>query len=139
MILYLDASALVKLYIEEPGSRKVRKAVEKARIVSTSRLACVEARAGIARKHREGELSKEEHNRMVDDLVRDWGNYFIVEVSEGVAKLGGELMERHPLRGFGAIHLASALLLRNRTDLDVLFSSFDDRLNEAARAEGLNV
>ena len=139
MILYLDASALVKLYIEEPGSERVREALKEASIVSTSRLACVEARAGIARKHREGELSKEEHNRMVDDLVRDWGNYFIVEVSEGVAKLGGELMERHPLRGFGAIHLASALLLRNRTDLDVLFSSFDDRLNEAARAEGLNV
>jgi len=94
MILYLDTSALVKLYTEEAGSRKVRKAVEKARIVSTSRVACVEARAGIARKHREGELSKEEHNRMVDDLVRDWGNYFIVEVSEGVAKLGGELVER---------------------------------------------
>ena len=139
MILYLDTSALVKLYIEEPGSERVREALKEASIVSTSRVAYVEARAGIARKHREGELSKEEHNRMVDDLVRDWGNYFIVEVSEGVVKLGGELTERHPLRGFGAIHLASALLIRNRTDLDVLFSSFDDRLNGAARAEGLNV
>ena len=139
MILYLDASALVKLYIEEPGSERVREVLKEASIVSTSRVACVEARAGIARKHREGELSKEEHNRMVDDLVRDWGNYFIVEVSESVAKPGGTLTERLSLRGFDAIHLASALLLRNRTCLDVSFSCFDERLRAAAEAEGLMV
>ena len=139
MILYLDTSALVKLYIEEPGSERVREALNEAPIVSTSRVAYVEARAGIARKRREGDLSERDHARVVDGLVRDWGNYFIVEVSESVAKLGGELVERHPLRGFDAIHLASALLIRNRADLDVLFSSFDDRLNEAARAEGLKI
>ena len=58
MILYLDTSALVKLYIEESGSQEVKKALEEARIVSTSRVAYVEARAGIAMKYREGELSK---------------------------------------------------------------------------------
>ena len=62
-----------------------------------------------------------------------------MEVSEGVAELGGELTERHPLRGSDAIHLASALLLQTRARLDVLFSCFDDRLNAAAHAEGLKV
>jgi predicted nucleic acid-binding protein len=137
MILYLDTSALVKLYIEESGSRDVKTAVGKARIVSTSRVAYVEARAGIARKYREGELSKEEHDQVVEDLIRDWNNYFIVEVSESVAKLGGTLTERQSLRGFDAIHLASALLLQNRTHLDVSFSCFDERLKAAAVAENL--
>jgi len=137
MILYLDTSALVKLYIEEAGSQEVKKAVEKSRIVSTSRVAYVEARAGIARKYREGELSKEEHDQVIEDLIRDWDNYFIVEVSESVAKLGGTLTKRQSLRGFDAIHLASALLLRNRTRLDVSFSCFDERLKAAAEAEGL--
>lgn len=139
MILYLDTSALVKLYVEEMGSQEVERAVEKSRIVSTSRVAYVEARAGIARKYREGELSKEEHDQVVEDLIRDWDNYFIVEVSESVAKLGGPLTERQSLRGFDAIHLASALLLRNRTRLDVSFSCFDERLKAAAEAEGLMV
>lgn len=139
MILYLDTSALVKLYIEEAGSQEVKRAVEEARIVSTSRVAYVEARAGIARKYRERELSKEEHDQVVEDLIRDWDNYFIVEVSESVAKLGGTLTERQSLRGFDAIHLASALLLRNRTRLDVSFSCFDERLKAAAKAEGLMV
>ena len=42
MILYLDTSALVKLYIEEPGSERVREALNEAPIVSTSRVAYVE-------------------------------------------------------------------------------------------------
>jgi len=139
MILYLDTSALVKLYIEEQGSPEVKAMVNKARIVSTSRVAYVEARAGIARKYREGELSQEEHVQVIKDLKQDWDNYFIVEVSESMAKLGGELTSRHPLRGFDAIHLASALLLRNRTRLEVSFSCFDERLSAAAEAEGLTV
>ena len=139
MILYLDTSALIKLYIEEPGSQEVKRVMKKARVVATSRVAYVEARAGIARKYREGELSKEEHDQMVKDLKQDWDNYFIVEVSESVAKLGGELTSKQPLRGFDAIHLASALLLRNRTRLDVSFFCFDERLKDAAQAEGLIV
>jgi predicted nucleic acid-binding protein len=139
MILYLDTSALVKLYIEEAGSQEVKAMAKRARIVSSSRVAYVEARAGIARKHREAELSKEEYAQLIKDLKQDWDNYFIVEVSESVAKLGGELTSKHPLRGFDAIHLASALLLRNRTRLEVSFSCFDERLKAAAQAEGLTV
>jgi predicted nucleic acid-binding protein len=139
VILYLDTSALVKLYIEEACSQEVKKAVHKSQIVSTSRVAYVEARAGIARKYREGEFSNEEYDQVVGDLVRDWDNYFIMEVSESVAKLGGILAERQSLRGFDAIHLASAIILRDRARLDVAFSCFDERLKAAAVAEGLSV
>jgi len=139
VILYLDTSALVKLYIEETGSQEVKRAVEEARIISTSRVAYVEAMSAIARKYREGELSDEEQDQIARDLDRDWDNCFVVEVSEGVTKLGGELTSRHPLRGFDAIHLASALLLQNRTRLEVSFFCFDERLKTAAKAEGLAV
>jgi predicted nucleic acid-binding protein len=64
MILYLDTSALVKLYVEEPGSRTVRALLERAQVVSTSRVAYVEMRAGLARKLRQGELSEEEYKRI---------------------------------------------------------------------------
>jgi predicted nucleic acid-binding protein len=76
---------------------------------------------------------------VVKDLDRDWGNYFIVEVSESVAKLGGELTDKHPLRGFDALHLASALFLKSRTHEKILFFCFDERLKSAAEAEGLSV
>jgi predicted nucleic acid-binding protein len=137
MILYLDTSALVKLYIDEAGSEDVKRQVEEAQVVATSRVAYVEARAGAARKRREGELSDAEYRHLLESLEADWENYFIVEVSEGIAKLGGELVDRRPLRGFDAIHLASGLLLKRRTRLKVAFLCFDERLKEAAGAEGL--
>lgn len=139
MILYLDTSALVKLYIDEPGSEEVREIVGAAQIVATSRVAYVEARAGVAKKFREGELSESDRRRIVEELGRDWESYFIVEVSQSVSELGGGLVDKHPLRGFDALHLASALLLKDRIRSPVAFSCFDERLKEAARAEGLVV
>jgi predicted nucleic acid-binding protein len=139
MILYLDTSALVKLYIDEAESTAVKQRVEVARIVSTSRVAYVEARAGIARKFREAELSKTEYKHMIEDLEEDWQSYFIVEVSESITKLAGQLVHRNPLRGFDAIHLASALFLKNRTHLELSFACVDERLKDAARREGLTI
>lgn len=139
MILYLDTSALVKLYVKEPGSQAVRALLEKAQVVSTSRVAYVEMRAGLARKLRQGELSEEEYGHVLSDFEKDWKDYFVIEFSESVAKMGGELVEKHPLRALDALHLASALFLRERARSDVFFSSFDGRLNEAAQAEGLAV
>lgn len=139
MILYLDTSALVKLYIAEPGSDAVQAKVEAAPVISVARVAYVEARAGIARKYRAGELSLEEYKQIVEDVDEDWERYFIVEVSESVAKLGGELTDRHPLRGFDALHLASALFLKNRTHVGISFLCFDEQLKSAAEAEGLTV
>lgn len=139
MIFYLDTSALVKLYVEELGSAAVKEKVNAAQIVSTSRVAYVEARAGFARKFRERELTREEYSQVVEDFERDWKNYFVVEVSEDVVELGGELVERYPLRGFDAIHLASALLLKSRVRSTVSFSCFDEKLKKAAQAEGLAV
>jgi predicted nucleic acid-binding protein len=53
------------------------------------------------------------------------------------------LLERHPLRAYDAIHLATALgaqqFLTEQNYPGLLFLSADDRLNRAATAEGLEV
>jgi predicted nucleic acid-binding protein len=99
MILYLNTSALVKLYMEEPGSEAVRALLERAQVVSTSRVAYVEMRAGLARKLRQGELREEEYRHILSDFEKDWKNYFVIEVSEGVAQWGGELVGKNILFG----------------------------------------
>ena len=58
MTLYLDTSALIKLYFDESGSVDVRKRVQQASMVATSRIAYVETLGAVARKVREGNLSK---------------------------------------------------------------------------------
>lgn len=137
MIVYLDTSSLVKLYVEEIGSPEVRAWIDQATAVATSRIAYAEARAAFARKAREASLQNETHAQIIADFERDWENYFIIEVSEGIVRLAGALAERHGLRG--ALHLASALALRGKTKLPVTFSCFDEALSQAAEAEGLLV
>jgi len=62
LIVYLDTSALVKLYAEEEeGGELVRRAVAEAERIATSTVAYAEARAGLARKLREGVFTDEEH------------------------------------------------------------------------------
>lgn len=137
MILYLDTSALVKLYVEEEGSDAVRRMEEQAWVVATSRLAYAEARAALARARREGRITAQDHQRVVEDLDRDWESYFVLEVTEGLVRRAGDLAEGHALRAYDAVHLASALLLHDRVRLDVTFLCFDERLEEAAQAAGL--
>ena len=48
MILYLDTSSLVRLYVDESGSADVRRLVEQAEIVAASVVAYPEARAALA-------------------------------------------------------------------------------------------
>ena len=72
--------------MKEPGSEAVRALLERARVISTSRVAYVEMRAGLARKLRQGELSEEEYRHILSDFEKDWKHYFVIEVSKGVAQ-----------------------------------------------------
>lgn len=59
MILYLDTSSLIKLYVDETGTLEVLDLVEQASLLCTSVVAYPEARSALARLHREGELTSE--------------------------------------------------------------------------------
>ena len=59
-------------------------------------------------------------------------------MSDKLSRRAGELAERYSLRGYDAVHLASAVQLSERFDA-VRFLAFDDRLNEAARSAELPV
>ncbi len=137
-MIYLDTSALLKLYVEEDGRELVRSAVEDAEVAATSTVAYAEARAGLGRRLREGDFTDAEHRRIVDHLSEQWRGYDRLAVSNLVAFRAGELAERHALRGFDSIHLASALRFSERFE-DLRFLAFDDRLSSAARDASLNI
>jgi len=139
LIVYLDTSALVKLYAEEEeGGELVRRAVEEAERIATSTVAYVEARAGLARKQREGFFTDEEYRGAVEDLDGDWPAYARLVVSEALSRRAGDLAERHALRGYDSVHLASALRFAESFE-DLRFLAFDGRLTDAARASSLTV
>ncbi len=135
MIAYLDTSSLVKLYVEEEGSALIRQLVERAELVATSVVAYPEARAALARQRREGGLTSAGYDRAKNDFERDWPRYLAVEVSEAVYRSAGDLAEKHHLRGFDSLHLASYLSLCRDGAPQIRFSAFDEALNRAARKE----
>ncbi len=137
-MIYLDTSALLKLYVKEEGCELVRQAVGVASTVATSTVAYAEARAGLARRFREGDFTDEEHRGAVKDLNGDWPVYDRLSVSDSVAYQAGELAERYALRGYDAVHLASAVRLSERFG-NLRFLAFDGRLNDAAKAADLAV
>lgn len=139
MIVYLDTSSLVKLYFSETGSIAVSRLVETAEVVATSQLAYVEARAAFARKRRERGLTLKDYRTVLQDFDDDWESYFVVDISNALVKLAGHLAEKHGLRGYDAIHLASALTVHQQADRPLAFSCTDTRLALAARREGLEI
>ena len=138
MIVYLDTSALVKLFFLESGSRTVVDLVKNADSVITSQVAYAESCSALARRRRDRRLSDEEFHkakRNLDDLWPKMNTILIDEIR------AGDLAIKHVIRGFDAIHLAAALEIRASAgkDIKITFCSFDDRQNEAARAEALRV
>jgi uncharacterized protein len=117
---------------EEEGRGLVLGAVKEAGRVATSTVAYAEARAALARKEREGEFIHEQHRRAVGTLDVEWRGFVRLIVSNLVAYRAGKMAERYSLRGFDAIHLASAARLREEF-VDLRFLTFDARLVAAAR------
>lgn len=80
-----------------------------------------------------------DYRTVVTDFDHDWESYFIVDVSDALVKIAGQFAEKHALRGYDALHLASAVIVHGQGNRPVTFSCFDARLSRAARREGLNI
>ena len=114
MKLYLDTSALVKLYVEEEGSATVRDAIARAETVATTVIAHVEACAAFARRRREGRLLRGNYRRTIQDLESDWDHYLLLEVTSELVRRAADLTAIYPLRAYAKMHLAAAKILLER-------------------------
>lgn len=125
--------------MDEEGSARVRARVAVADLVATSLIAYVEARAALARRRHAGDLSPADHRRVVRDLDDDWERYVRLEVTERLVHDAAGLADRHRLRAYDALHLASARALGGDRADPTVFASWDDALDAAAAREGFRV
>lgn len=137
MILYLDTSALVKLYIDEEHHDTVRHAVNAAEAVATSIIAFTETRAAFARLQREARLSADALESLKQSFDTDWRHYAKISIDEELVRRAGDLADAFSLRGYDAVHLASAEYLRVNTGSTIAFACYDHRLRQAAAILGL--
>jgi predicted nucleic acid-binding protein len=141
-IIYFDTSALVKRYVEEKGTQVVVDLIMSSdMLITTSILTYPEMKAAFTKKLRLKEMSKESYKEAIENFEKDWSMpvFSIIGLTSQVANLAGSLVERNVLKTLDAVHLASALTVKEHFGIQVLFVSSDDRLDKAASSEGLEV
>lgn len=143
---FLDSSALVKRYVQEVGSTWVQTITSEraGNEILVARITWVEVLSAFARLQREDNLPADDRTAVVQAYQDDFDTqYQVVEFDRSVSLLAGVLVQRHPLRAYDSVQLASALML-NSVFSRFPYASFrfvtaDQRLLTIAQAEGLPV
>jgi uncharacterized protein len=139
MIYFLDASALVKRYVREPGTDVLLALFRRKRSFAAARITEVEVPAALARRTREGDLEKRAARRQSLRIRTDLAGMHVVELRREVARRASELLWEHPLRAYDAVQLASALQLATATGLALTFVCADAALCGVAEAKGVRM
>lgn len=122
----------MKLLIAEPESDVAASLWTEAEEVFSTRLVYPEARSALAAAIRAGRLSPRSRREGVRRLERLVDEMAIIDLDRRLATAAGELADQHALRGYDAVHLASALAL----DATVPVVTWDQELTRAALAAG---
>jgi predicted nucleic acid-binding protein len=141
---FLDSSALVKRYVNETGSIWVQAitAPQTGNKLIIARITWVEVLSALARLQREGNLPPTNVTKAVQAFQYHLDTqYQVVELDRPLAQAAGQLVQRHPLRAYDSVQLASALKLQpafaSATSASLTFVSADNRLTSVAQTEGL--
>ena len=151
---FLDTSTLVKVYSEEEGSRRVRAMIRGIETVPAlnriivSVLAHPEAASALGQIMAGPEAARRgfgsyERRTLPEVLARQFGDDSPLDLTPADPYMGtaAALVWKHSLRGADAVHLATALAVREEMaeQTEFYFVSSDVALNRAAQAEGLAV
>jgi uncharacterized protein len=143
---FFDSSSIVKNYVQEVGTNWVKvifNSLQTTTIYSVE-ISEVEVVAAFARKLKGNKLTQLDANVATNQFKVDFLKDFrIVEVDKILLKSAVQIAEKHSLRGYDAVQLASALEVENElTSLNLpslIFVSADNELNNSAKSEGLTV
>jgi hypothetical protein len=131
MPIYVDTSALLKRYLEEPDSEAADAYLLGDTEWFSGRHAYVEARRNLKRA-----LADEELVRMRGVLEDDWRRMTVIELDETTCRLAADIGEQTGLRTLDALHLGAAVRVGPRL---LSFLTFDIRQAQAARQLGFVV
>jgi predicted nucleic acid-binding protein len=132
--VYFDTSAIVPIVIEEPSSMVASRLWDEADRVVSSRLTYAEGRAALAMARRLDRIDERGLREAVDDFESLHDQLDVIDITEGLIREAGGLAEQLNLRGFDAVHLASARLV---DDPEMVLAAGVQNLLTAARAVGI--
>lgn len=137
--IYLDTSALIKLYLPEPGSADLEALLIDRRDLVVSDLVITEFTSALGRRKRAGDLPSETagdlYRTLLDDAISN-GYYLRPTSSPEIHRIAERLLLSvgSELRAADALHLGLATANEARS-----IATFDRRLRHAAPGMGLAV
>jgi hypothetical protein len=139
VIAYLDASALVKRYVVERGSKETIALTAESEMTATSIVSRAEVAAALAKAARTGIVTQEVARNAHRTFAGDWPDVVRVPATEALVERAEGLAWEHVLRGYDAVQLASALTWQESVGEEIVVVTFDQQLWEAAKRTGLKV
>jgi predicted nucleic acid-binding protein len=137
--VYIDASALAKVYMPEPESEQLEAFLKGRRDLIISELCCTEVISAVARRNREGALGARQANEIRITLLADArsGSFRRLDITPAIHREAERILMSTgsvPLRTLDALHIALALSGQAQRVV-----TFDPRLAEAAALNGLEI
>jgi len=137
VIAYFDASALVKLHVEERGSHETIEFAARAEVVATSLVSRAEVAAALAKAMRAKLLEAHEARDAQRAFAAQWPDIARIALTEALVSRAEALAWEYGLRGYDAVQLASAVMFQESLEAPVKLATFDRQLWSAARSAGL--
>lgn len=141
MKIFIDTSALIKLYFNEEDTPRLDKLFSENIIteISISELTKIEFFSAIYKKLRTKDLQSQNANDILSAFVADETKYKVVLIDSEIVRNSQKLIEKYGvigLRSLDAIQLASACSLRGNLDYAL---SGDKLLNQFLLDEGIKI
>jgi predicted nucleic acid-binding protein len=140
-LYYLETSALVKLYVREPGTERLLRLTAR---INNHRFAVlvlsrVEMHSAVRRRQREGDIDSALADRLLSQFEQHLESRFVKQIlNDQLIDLATSLVNRKALRAYDAVQLAGCLILKQSAISDEpSFVCSDQRLLQAAENEGL--
>jgi predicted nucleic acid-binding protein len=125
VIAYFDASALVKRYVAERGSRETIALMAESDMAATSIIARAEVAAAFAKAARVHLVTDDRARSAQRSFAEDWPDLVRVPITEALVERAEALAWDHGLRGYDAVQLASALTWQESVASEIVLATFD--------------
>ena len=137
MIVYLDASALVKHYVVEAGSREVNQLLVRADVLGTATISRAEVAAALSKAVRMDTLARNESEAALQVFRAEWVDLVRLQLTESILAQADTLAWEYGLRGYDAVHLAAARFWQSSLGEPVTLATYDRQLWQAGDTVGL--
>jgi hypothetical protein len=140
-LYYFDTSALVKLYVREPGTDRLLRLATRGtdHRFAVLALARVEFHSAVRKRQRLGDIEESIATRVIGRFEQHLQTKFLRQnVNDSVLDIATELVDRYLLRAYDAVQLGGCVALKAATGgQEPIFVCADHPLLQAAESEGL--